>query len=510
MLAMAVVVVIGAGYFAVDHRLPSKRTEAVDPASAVAADPLVARALPDKSVAVLPLVNLSGETKDNYLGDGISGEILSALSKLPGLKVIGRASSFQFRDRDVDAVKVGRILNVRSLLTGTVQRSGDKLRISVELTDTASGVQSWSQHFDRGFGDLFALEDDISSAVSSALAVRLGMAAGQPLVHVATDSPHAHGLYLRARELSYRSDESSLNRAVGLFNQAIAADPNYAAAWAGLAYTYLFLADAYRAPIELLPVMKGAAEKAVALDPKLAEAHAYLSYILMGYQRDFPAGERELKMAVALNPGSADVQFFLGIDRILTRQAAASQIALRTAEKLDPLNPFVPFSEVWTATALGDSAVAVQKAKRSLEIDPSFSYFTDPLVYAYASSGRWQDCVSRSSAAQAAAGPASEPDYKAAICYVHLGDHQHARRILAQLEAAARQRYIDHANIAEVYAALGEKDAAFKALEQAFNDRSQPLLNVWFVPEFGSLRDDPRYRSLMERSYAGLQSGAAQ
>jgi TolB-like protein len=252
-------------------------------------------------------VHLSDD-KDTYLGDGISGEILSALSKLPGLKVIGRASSFQFRNRDVDAAHVGQALNVSRLLTGTVQRAGDKLRISVELIDTANGVRLWSQHFDRGFGKLFELEDDISNAVSTTLAVKLGVVAGHPLVQAATPSPHAHDLYLRARELSYRSDEASLNQAVSLFSQAMAEDPKYAAAWAGLAYTYLFLADAYRAPNELLPAMSAAAEKVVALDPQMAEGHAYRSYILLAYQREFVGAAREIEAAIALSPGSADVQ----------------------------------------------------------------------------------------------------------------------------------------------------------------------------------------------------------
>jgi TolB-like protein len=507
MRVLTVAVVIAAGYFAVDRLILTKRPARVESTPTVATDSANPGALPDKSVAVLPLVNLSGDDKDSYLGDGISGEILSALSKLSGLKVIGRASSFQFRDRDVDAVKVGRALNVRSMLTGTVQRAGDKLRISVELIDTTSGVQLWSQHFDGSFGDLFALEDDISNAVSTTLAVKLGMAAGQPLVQTATDNPHAQDLYLRAKELSYRSDESSLSQAVILFNQAIAADPNYAAAWAGLTNTYLSLVDAYRAPIDLLPVMEAAAEKTVALDPKLAEGHAYLSYILISYQRDFATAERELDEAVALNPGSADVQLFLGLDGILTRDYAAAQSALRMAERLDPLNAFVPVAEIWAATALGDAATALQKAQRTLEIDPAFSYFTDPLVLAYGSSGRWQDCVARIGALQA--GPAREPDYKAAVCYAHVGNNAQARRILAQLEAAARTRYVDRANIAEIYIALGEKEAAIRALQQAYNDRSQPLVLVWANPEFRPLRDDARYRALMKKVYAGLKPRAA-
>jgi TolB-like protein len=455
---------------------------------------------------VLPLFNMSGDAKDSYLGDGISEEVLTALSKLPGLKVIGRASSFQFRDRDVDAVKVGRALNVRSLLTGTVQRAGENLRISVELIDTSSGEQRWSQHYDRSFKNLFTLEDDISSAVSTALAVKLGAAAGQPLVHTATNNPHAHDLYLQARKLSYSSDEAGLDRAVELFNQAIAEDPNYAAAWAGLAYTYAFLADAYRAPIDVLPSMKGAAEKAVALDPGMAEGHAYLGYILMAYQRDFPAGRRELDTAVALNPGSADAHFFRGLEPLSTGKPAAALVEFEAAEKIDPYNPFDPFSSMWAATAMGDQALAIRKARRALEIDPKFSYFTDPLVYAYGSFGRWQDCIARSVAAQTQAN--NGPDYKAAVCYAHNGNPARAREILDQLETAALTRYVDHTNIAEVHIALGDKDGAMAALEQAYQDRSQPLLLLWYLPEFKPLHDDPRYKALLDKMYASLKPGA--
>jgi TolB-like protein/tetratricopeptide (TPR) repeat protein len=510
--AIVVASVVGLGLVAIaaDRLWLSRHRVAATPAptsatSALATTPAVPTS-PDKSLAVLPFVNLSGN-KDSYLGDGISGEILSALSRLPGLRVIGRASSFQFRDRDVDAVKVGKALNVRSLLTGTVQRAGDKLRISVELIDTTSGVQLWSQHFDRSFRNLFALEDDISNAVSTTLAVKLGMAAGRPLVQAATANPQAHDLYMRARELFDRSDEPSQNQAVNLFNQAIAADPNYAAAWAGLAYSYIALADAYRAPIDVLPVMKAAAKKAVTLDSTLAEGHAYLSYILGSYVRDFAAGERESEKSVALSPGSADVQFFLGNLRIYTRRAASAQSAFQMAERLDPLNPFIPFYEVLAAVALGDSATAVQKARRTLEIDPAFFYLTDPLVLAYGSFSRWQDCIARFAKVQALAG--REPDYKAAVCYAHVGNNPRARGILAQLEADAQKRYVDHAIIAEIYVALGEKDAAFKALEQAYNDRSQPLALVSSNPEFRSLHNDVRYRALMEKLFAGLEPGAA-
>ncbi|HEX3122759.1 MAG TPA: hypothetical protein VHQ21_05610, partial [Rhodanobacteraceae bacterium] len=404
---LLVVFALALGYFGFDKFVLAPRREAalVAQTQQSAKEDAARQSSADdkgKSIAVLPLANLGGDDKDSYLGDGISEEVLNALSKLPGLKVVGRASSFQFRGHDVDAAKVGRDLNVRSLLSGTVQRADDMLRITVELIDTASGLQQWSQKYDRPFKNLFVLEDEISEAVTKALAIKLGAAAGQPLVGVATANPQAHDLYLRARQLSYRSDEASLTEAVKLFNQVIAEDSNYAAAWAGLAYTYAFLADAYRAPIDVLASMKGAAEKAVALAPEVAEGHAYLGYALLAYERDFPAGIRELDKALALNPGSADAHFFHGlVPLMITKEPKAAFAEFEAAERIDPYNPFDPFSALWAGTAMGDEAATVRKAKRVVEIDPGFWYFTDPLVYAYGSFGRWQDCIDRFTAAEA-------------------------------------------------------------------------------------------------------------
>jgi TolB-like protein len=508
---LLVVFALAIGYFGFDKFVLAPQRDAALVAQTQQATKAEAaqavRADAGKSIAVLPLANLGGDDKDSYLGDGISEEVLNALSKLPGLKVVGRASSFQFRGHDVDAAKVGRDLNVHSLLSGTVQRADDMLRITVELIDTASGLQQWSQKYDRPFKNLFALEDEISEAVTKALAIKLGAMAGQPLVGVATANPQAHDLYLRARQLSYRSDEASLTEAVKLFNQVIAEDSNYAAAWAGLAYTYAFLADAYRAPIDVLASMKGAAEKAVALAPEMAEGHAYLGYALLAYERDFPGAIRELDKALALNPGSADAHFFHGLVPLVVTQKPADAFAeFEAAERIDPYNPFDPFSALWAGTAMGDEAATIRKARRVVEIDPGFWYFTDPLVYAYGSFGRWQDCVDRHSAALARAD--NGPDYKAAVCYAHAGNPARAREILAQLETAARTRYVDHSTIAEIRIALGDKDGAMADLEQAFRDRSQPFLLLWYLPEFKPLHDDPRYRALIDRIYASLRPAA--
>ncbi len=450
-----------------------------------------------KSVAVLPLFNLGGDPKDDYLGDGISSEVLNALSKLQGLVVIGRASSFQFRGRDIDAASVGQALSVHSLLSGTVQRDGDYLRISVELVDTSSGIQLWSEQYDRKFKNLFELEDDISSAVSKALAVQFGVA-GRPRVIAGTANPRAHDLYLQARKLALGSDENSLNEAVIVFHRAIAEDPDYAAAWAGLAWAYMFLADIYRSPVDLLAEMKGAAESAVALDPNLAEGRTNLGYVLLSYIRDFPAARRELERAVALDPGSADSHFFLGMYWLTAgRDAAKARIEFQVAGKSDPLNPWHAYTQMWAAVALNDFAEAQIQAQHVLALDPDFFYDFDTLEYVFAASGRWQECIDRSQQVHATTG--SFPDFVAAICYAHIGDTTSARAILEELESLAQNRYVDSTSIAAIYAALGETDGAFAALDQAYRDRSAKLLYLWWQPWFEPLYEDPRFQMRIDR-----------
>ncbi|MGH8183593.1 MAG: tetratricopeptide repeat protein [Rhodanobacteraceae bacterium] len=458
---------------------------------------IAAQPIPVNSVAVLPLVNLGGNPKDEYLGDGISEEVLDALSRLPELKVIGRASSFHFRGNDIDVGKVGRALGARSLLSGTVQRSGDELRITVELVDTQSGVQLWSQQYDRTMKGLFALEDDISSAVVKALAVKLGAAADRPLVAVATTNPHAHDLYLRAVYLSQRTDQASLNQAVALFTQVIAEDPNYAAAWVGLAQAYVNIADAYRAPVDLLPAMQGAAEKAVTLDPTLAEAHSTLGRILFVYARDFPAARRELERAVALNPNSGEAHAQLGWYLYQhEHDAPKARAELQIAVKLDPLNAWHPWSLVWIAIAQGDAARALQMAQRVRQLNPDFFYRFDLPMFVYASSGQWRDCIARSAQTH----PAAESDSASllAICYAEVGQGKRARDILTQLENTARTRYVDATFIAGIYAALDDKDRAFAALDRAAHDRSATVNDLWFYPWFKPLHRDPRYQALLK------------
>jgi serine/threonine-protein kinase len=459
------------------------------------------------SIAVLPLSVIGGAADENYLGQGISEELLNALSRIPGLEVIGRTSSFRFRGNDLDAQVIGRELGARNLLSGTVQRSGDELRINVELDDATTGKELWSQQYDEKMESLFALEDTISNAVVSALQVKLGGIDSGKLVFKGTASPQAHDLYLQGSRLSWHTDEASLDEALVLFNQAIAIDPNYAAAWAGMARAYIYLADVYRAPLSILPAMRGAAEKAVALNPDLAEGHLQLGYIAMSYELDFAKAKKELELALKLRPSLAEARALMGFYLLrVGEDPAAARKDLQRAEKLDPLNPWYPRWEAYAAIAQGKEADAMKLAQRVNQIDPGFAYNGDAVAMVEAAFGHWQACVDRYTQQHAKLSTSSP---QLAICQAHTGATAQARATLQTLLADAQHHYVDRTYIAAIDAALGDKDAAMAQLEQAYRDRSAHMNSLWLNPWYRPLHGDPRFEALTARIAAGGQPPAA-
>ncbi|HET9819201.1 MAG TPA: hypothetical protein VFP92_08560 [Rhodanobacteraceae bacterium] len=483
------------------HRGPAASVEGISTSATAMDQPAPVVPVNPKSIAVLPLTVTGGDAKDNYLGQGISEEILSALSRVPGLEVIGRTSSFRFRDSDLGAKTIGRELGARNLLSGAVQRSGDELRINVELDDAVTGDTLWTNRYDEKMENLFALEDRISNAVVSALKVKLGDIDVGSLVFEGTANPQAHDLYLQGARLSWHTDEASLEQALALFNQAIAEDPNYAAAWAGMARAYIYLADVYRAPLDVLPAMRGAAEKAVALNPELAEGRLQLGYIAMSYDWNFPAAHKELQLAVKLRPSLAEAHAVLGLYLLrVAKDPAAARKALRDAEKLDPLNPWYPRWEAYAAIAQRDESGAMELAQRVDRLDPNFAYNGDAVAIVDGAFGHWQACVDRYKQQHALVSLSSP---QLAICQAHTGNAAQARAAVEKLQAAAQRRYVDRAYIAAIYAALGDKDRAMAELEQAYRDHSVHMVSLWLNPWFRPLHGDPRFQALVARIATG-------
>jgi class 3 adenylate cyclase/TolB-like protein len=468
---------------------------------------LAAESAPAKSIAVLPFENLSADAGNGYFAGGIQDEILTLLAQMGDLKVISRTSTERYGSRPGDLKAVAHELGVATVLEGSVQKSGDKVLINVQLIDAQTDNHVWAQSYQRTVDDVFAVESEVAQQIADALKVKLATPEAERLARLPTGNPAAHDLYLRARALFDRSDEDSALQEIALTDQALAIDANYAAAWALRADAYLTLATAYRAPLEVLSLERESARKAVAADPGLADGHIELGAFEMAFDWDPAAAKREFDEAVRLDPNSAYVQFWLGeYYSNIAHDFAQSRAAFEKGRQLDPLSAWYPAYESKAAMSAGEQADAIRLARQAMDIDPGFFFGTDPVANIYAAQGRWQDCIARYQALPAAAHVSA--NYQLGACYIHAGDAAKGKAILAGLES--HTGYVDKTKIAVLYTALGDKDRAFAALEQALRDRSPVMNSLEYNHMLQPLKDDPRFKALVARvstSVTPLPSG---
>jgi adenylate cyclase len=447
----------------------------------------------EKSIAVLPFVDLSQAHDQEYFCDGISEEILDALAKIEGLRVVARTSSFSFKGKNVDVAEIGRKLNVQNVLEGSLRREGDRIRITAQLINARDGFHIWSDTFERELQGVFAVQDEITRSIVSALKIKLAVA---PPAH-AQQNTEAYDLYLQGLYLSNKSDEESLRKSLGLFQRALEIDPNFARAWAGIAKAWLWLADAYVRPLEAYPKAKEAASKALALDERDADAHCYLGETKRMLDRNLSGEEEELKRALQIDPNSAIAHFFLAVAVHGSRGEWEKAVAeIREAEKLDPLSPTISSFAVGIYIAAGRIDDAIEAGERTLRIDPNYVYFDPALADAYREKGDFQQAIALYEKAQAAR---QFPSAGLAITYAKMGRREAARRILDQLIEKSRRQYVAADFIAAVYTALGETDEAFRWLDRAFQEHSATAYSYLFRPEYRPLRSDPRFADFLRR-----------
>ena len=459
--------------------------------------------LAEKSIAVLPFENLSEEKANAYFASGMGDEVLTKLAQLAELKVISRASTERYQSRPDDLRAVGRQLGVATVLAGSVQKAGDEVLISVQLIDVRNGNQLWAQGYRRTLKNIFEVEAEVAEKVAEALKVKLVRAEAQRLATPATTNPRAHDLYLRAHALGTHSDEQSLEQTIALLRQALIEDPYFAMAWGDLAWAYLSIVDAYRAPLEILTPAQHAALMAVANDERAGAGHIYFGAIALIFNCDFSVAKRELERGVALDPNSSDAHRWHAwyLARV-ERDFVAARAELERSQTLDPFYTWPAWAASAVAIAQGDYEAAMQSAERVLTIDPHFLYDEDPIAHVYVAMGRWQDGVKRYQSLSASA--LWGPNFELAVCYAHTGETARAKQILNELEARAQHRYVDRTHIAAIHAALGDKDKAFAELDQACQDQSARISAPRFYPWLAPLFDDPRFADLLHR--IGLDS----
>ena len=445
---------------------------------------------PQKSIAVLPLINESGDPKDEYFSDGLSEELIAALAQIRELKVIGRSSSFRFKERKEETKTIGEKLGVATLLEGTVRKQGDRVRIVAELINAADGIELWTRTFDRELKDIFAVQQEIAAAVASSLkATLLGSDRSQPSN---PKSSEAHNAYLQGRYYFQRRSLEDYRKAIGYFDQAIELDPEYALAYAERSEVWTLIGDGTGEGKTLWPKARADAEKAVSIAPALAEAHAALGWVRFFTQWKFDEGLRELKRAKELSPANPTANDLLARVIVYLGRLDEAEKQGRQAVESDPL-AFAAQNNLarilWYEGKL-DEADAV--ARKAAELHPTAS-----------SSRRWQVLVAirRGDNETALREAQFEPDesyrrFELALAQYARGDQKAADAALADL--IGNNRGLDY-QVAQVYAVRGEKEKAFEWLQIALDNHDTGMLALLVEPLLKSLRDDPRYKTLVAK-----------
>jgi serine/threonine protein kinase len=447
---------------------------------------------PEKSIAVLPFVDLSQARDQEYFCDGMSEEILDALAKVDGLRVVARTSSFSFKGKNANASEIRKKLNVENVLEGSLRREGNRVRISAQLMNTGNGFHIWSETYERELQDVFAVQDEITRSIVEALKVKLAVS------HPAHEqrNTEAYDLYLQGLYFSNKSSEQDLRKALNFFQRALDQDPTFSRAWTGISKVWYFLADVYVKPLEAYPASRAAALKAIALNEKDDEAHCYLSEAKRVLDWDLEGQDAELKRALELDLNSAPAHFFLGLLPLFRGQPNEGLRLILEAKTLDPLSPITSY--VATAAYLANDRVddAIVEGQRTMQLDPNYFYLDSKLAAAYREKGNFAEALALYTRAQETT---HFPSSGLAITFARMGRQIEARKILDQLLQQTQTRYVSAPSIAAVYVALGEKDEAFHWLERAYAEHSGILQWIAFLPEFRALRPDERFPQLLQR-----------
>lgn len=452
------------------------------------------------SIAVLPFAYRSAGEDREYLSDGLSEELITALGRVPGLRVAARTSSFQFKGKNPDIHEVGDRLGVASVLEGSVTTDRDKLRVTARLVGVREGFQIWSATYDRPLVDMLAVQQEIARAIVNALRLELptGPRAAQ---WAATDvDAAAHDLYLRGRHAWNSRTPDGLRQAVALFSQAVERDSTYAAAYSGLADAYISMFDYGLLPAtEANPRVRQAAERALKLDPASAEAHTSLAHVHL-HDWEWESALREFRRAIELDPGYANAQHWYALALTTLGRVDEAVVAMRQATRLDPLSTRMSADLGMALYAARQYDQAIAQERRTLQMDSTSATAHWIMGMALEQSGKLPEAEA---AFQRALGMRpGNPNFRAALAraYALRGREQEARQLLGGWESDARKNPALSFFVALVHTALGDRDNAIAWLERSINERSGSVRYLHVEPRLDPLRTDPRFAQLLQRA----------
>lgn len=452
-----------------------------------------------RSVAILPFTNLTADQENEYFSDGITEDIIARASRIRDLKVISRTSVMQYKGTQKSVRVIGRELGVAAVLEGSVRRAGERVRVVAQLLDARTDAHRWTDTYDRVLQDIFEIQTDIANQIAGALQTELSPEEMLTVADQPTENLEAYDLYLRARHEWNRRSVPAIEASVDMLKQVLEMDPKFALAWAGLADAYVSLGVyGARAPSDVMPQVRRAAEEALRINATLGQALAALGSYHAAYDRDFDSAERAFKAAMEMNPQYTTAPQWYALNALVPqRRFAEAEVLLARACELDPVSPIMTTSLAVLEYYSGDYALTVELCDDVIELHPRFSIAWYFKGLGHEQLGQLEEAIAALQKSVELSGGTTETRAGLAHAYALSGREAAARELLASLESDASSHYVSPAFVAQVHVALGDFDRAFALLEKAREVRSVDLIWIGVRPTFAPLRSDARFAVLL-------------
>jgi eukaryotic-like serine/threonine-protein kinase len=481
-MAIALVVLIGAVAFFAYYLRASKSEAMID------------------SIAVLPFENKSSDADPEYLSDGLAESLIFRLSQLPNLKVSPPSSVFRYKGQETDPIRIGKELGVNAVMSGRMVQRGEYLSISIELIDVRNNKLVWGEKYEGKVSELLSTQREMATDITQKLQLKLSGEVESDLTKSYTENNEAYQLYLKGRFYWNKRNEPDLRKGIDYFREAVELDPKFAFAWSGLADSYALLPHYSEATNpEVKATIKAAAAKALELDPNLAEAHNSQAVFLATYEWNFPEAEKEFRQAIKLNPNYATAHHWLSI--ILSWQLRHDEAVeeMKRALEIEPLSRIInnDFGNTFLYQRQIDRAI--EQFNKTLELYPDFVQGHHSLALALTKAGKYQEAIAEEHKAIALGGRLF--GFVSQLSYINAvsGNKVEAKKLLAELLERKKKGSVGNFDLAIVYAGLGQKDQAFEFLTKSEQEKFVRILSIRSSPYFENLRDDPRFKQMLER-----------
>ncbi len=458
------------------------------------------RPVPEKSIAVLPFINMSNDPEQEYFSDGMAEEILNSLSHLKNLKVAGRTSSFQFKGKKIDLREVGHKLGVATVLEGSVRRQQKRLRVTAQLVNVADGFHLWSERYDRDMDDIFAIQDEVALSITEKLKITLLDTEREIMTTAPTENKEAYDIYLKGR-FYWNRRGPGLKKGLEYFLKAVALDPEFSLAHAGIADTYaLFAFYAVMPPHQAVPKAKQAAQRAIELNPARVEPHAVLAFLTTFYDRDWPEAKKQFEKAIAINPDYSPGHYWYS--NYLSWVERDFDHSIKEALQSIELEPLISHSHNTLASAYlcsGQYELAFKESQTAIELDANSFISYSCLSTALYGLGKFEEAIEASKFSIKISGRHQYPLIELSWQYNMRNNIPEAQKILDELIERSKTEFISGLSLSLAAYSSKNYDLVFQFLEQAFEERSSFLVTIGVYPFFSFIKTDPRFQPFLKR-----------